>query len=898
MPELQVSAPDGTERRFPLEGRPISVGRSDECDVVIAEPRASRRHCTFKPLGGGWRVVDDQSSNGTWLGGKPILAARLQAGDEVEIGETVLTFDDAAGAGATAPTVQRVRRPRPASAPWGLLAIPVVAIALAALAASWAGREEDRISGDAWRRYAVAEVARADRAATPNERTRALEKLRTDLAAERGAGSALRVVDVALATERKPPVAETRGDASGALAGYEAKAGELTSPQRRARLRELLGRHADDGAALARIRALLAAEESGSGERLRQDRERTLAEADRAVADGRLGVALDLWDRWVLRAPSLDRDEERELAQRMAALRERAREEAATAAGEIRKLAAEGRDDAARSRLEATLERLRGTGWGGGRAARAGARPAPAAAGGPTAAEGRDAASTKERTRVLHAIGAAEDLARVRRFADAAAALGELAATVGDAPLRREIDLRATDLRAEAALLSKVLLQAKEEPKRFSPVTLDGRQRRLVSAGPEGLTLLAQGDTSELVAVEALPAAAVVQLVDHAQLEPSDWVPAALTLHDLGDSDGYTRYMRQAVATAELQETASQVHARILGRADVPTGGYVPHPDDPSAIVTQEEWKAIKNRARIAVLTADLDRLVERVEKSTQAKAVEKVREAYAALEQTREQALALIFDEQKYFYPYRDRMREYAPVQQQVDKLVAAVRDAWASKASAKPRADSSMEKLLAEVDDLRTEIEFLGGSAISLVERADKVRRYLGRDLTVHNFFETPADLELHEYNARVMKENDGVKGPTDPEREQVRITNEYRMLFGHRRALRIDARLVESARGHSDDMARLGFFDHFSPVPGKRGPDDRVRLAGYPAAGCSENIAMAGGSPESAHTGWIHSSGHHRNLLSPAWVEMGSGLSGRLWTQNFGFRVDDEPAGETPR
>ena len=38
--------------------------------------------------------------------------------------------------------------------------------------------------------------------------------------------------------------------------------------------------------------------------------------------------------------------------------------------------------------------------------------------------------------------------------------------------------------------------------------------------------------------------------------------------------------------------------------------------------------------------------------------------------------------------------------------------------------------------------------------------------------------------------------------------------------------------------------------------------------------------------AHKSWRGSSGHHRNLLNPSWVDMGTGRDGRNWTQNFGF------------
>jgi uncharacterized protein YkwD len=50
-------------------------------------------------------------------------------------------------------------------------------------------------------------------------------------------------------------------------------------------------------------------------------------------------------------------------------------------------------------------------------------------------------------------------------------------------------------------------------------------------------------------------------------------------------------------------------------------------------------------------------------------------------------------------------------------------------------------------------------------------------------------------------------------------------------------------------------------------------------------SENIHRGSGSPEGAHNGWVHSSGHHRNILQKLWTEMGTGQAGRYWTQNFG-------------
>jgi uncharacterized protein YkwD len=268
------------------------------------------------------------------------------------------------------------------------------------------------------------------------------------------------------------------------------------------------------------------------------------------------------------------------------------------------------------------------------------------------------------------------------------------------------------------------------------------------------------------------------------------------------------------------------------------------------------------------------------------------VRAAYAKLEKARNHALELIFDTEKYFYPYKDRMAEYTPVSNEVNDRVLQVREAWAAKAKATPKRDKELDKLLLEVSDLQIEIEFLGGDCDELVARSKAVEQYLDQGtLTVQTFWENDKDRELLAANDAVMKEN-AVKETvaTKPEREQVRITNDYRIMFGHRRALRIADQLTEAARGHSEDMSRLGFFAHESPVPGKRSPSDRIKLTGYEFMGCSENIHQGSGSPQGAHDRWQRSSGHHRNLLSPSWTEMGTGQYGNRWTQNFAFKAGD--------
>jgi uncharacterized protein YkwD len=96
----------------------------------------------------------------------------------------------------------------------------------------------------------------------------------------------------------------------------------------------------------------------------------------------------------------------------------------------------------------------------------------------------------------------------------------------------------------------------------------------------------------------------------------------------------------------------------------------------------------------------------------------------------------------------------------------------------------------------------------------------------------------------------------------------------------ALAIDLRLCEAAREHSQDMERLKFFSHESPVPGKKTFGDRAKLVGATAS--AENIYAGATSGKSAHEGWFP--GHHRNQMGNA-TRVGVGRSGTHFTQMFG-------------
>ena len=882
MAELHVLTGDGTERTVVLTDQPVTFGRDESCDVVIEEQRASRRHCTFRPEGDGWRVVDEGSSNGTHLGGKPVLAARLQPGDELEIGQTIITY--------VAEQVVPVRRrrvvvKRPA---WGLLAVPLVLGFAAYLGLGAAGSAAAESREDVWEAAARTAVERASLPTQADRLDAILAELERSLPPPPAAARARAVIASARA-------AGTPSGGGSGSSGWRAAIGDVRSGwdrmapvQRRSRLAELLERHAGDEEARMEIRALLDRLATETSRRIVDDRERTAREAEQAASEGRLADALDLWNGWLLRNPGLDRDAEREVAERLAAIDARAKDAARTAVDEARRMLEEGKRDVAAEHVRATIERLRGTGYDAWLAAHSGdmadARPTGVAV---LEAARPGVGSARERATALRALSSAEDLARLRLFADAAGRLEESLANVTDPALRGELEARLRDLRDEASVISTVLAEVAERPRGFSPIRLaDGQWK--VNGATQDTLLISKGDESVARSLGELPTSVLTRLFTKATLDEAGLRNAALVLWDVGEHDAYTDVMRRVLATEDdvLRNEASAVHARLQGRP-VPDGGYVPHPEADGGIITWDELKEIENREKIEAYTAELTKIVESVESSKQAKQVERVREAYAKLEAARDYALELIFDEVKYFYPYRDRMKEYMPVKLEVDRRVKAVEAEWDSTVKAHPKRDAKFDAQLERAESLRIEIQYLGSSTQELEDRLDAVTMYLDHELTVRSFFESQEDLDLHAYNKAVMAEN-AVKDTvaTDDEREQVRITNDYRIMMGHRRALRIQDQLTLAARGHSEDMSRLGFFDHFSPVPGKRAPADRIRAEGYPLAGASENIHRGSGDPMGAHLSWRGSSGHHRNLLMPSWWEMGTGRDGRNWTQNFGF------------
>lgn len=148
---------------------------------------------------------------------------------------------------------------------------------------------------------------------------------------------------------------------------------------------------------------------------------------------------------------------------------------------------------------------------------------------------------------------------------------------------------------------------------------------------------------------------------------------------------------------------------------------------------------------------------------------------------------------------------------------------------------------------------------------------------------------------------------------------FTNQERCAGGLN-PLSADAGLRSAAQGHSADMARMNFFAHGSPVPGKAKFTDRMRNAGASFTAAAENLGQSsilsfdsgrqffvidrsacqfsyqqGGAPVPPHSyrslaqtivrSWKNSPEHRQNLMGSQYTRLGTGGAISPNAQNCG-------------
>lgn len=106
--EARLVVASGREagRSYPLGQSPLVIGRSPAAHIQIPSDAVSMEHARVEPTETGYRLVDLQSTNGTWINGRRVVAPHdLRSGERLNVADTELVYLIVATRGTAQTTV-------------------------------------------------------------------------------------------------------------------------------------------------------------------------------------------------------------------------------------------------------------------------------------------------------------------------------------------------------------------------------------------------------------------------------------------------------------------------------------------------------------------------------------------------------------------------------------------------------------------------------------------------------------------------------------------------------------------------------------------------------------------------------------------------------------------------
>src|SRR6266436_4395396 len=109
MPKLHILSPSSLAATIELTESLITIGRTPENSICIQDTNVSRRHGILVRDGDNYQLHDFKSSNGTFVNGEQIMAAKLKDGVSIRFGSVELRYESGlakvAPLGVAAPAV-------------------------------------------------------------------------------------------------------------------------------------------------------------------------------------------------------------------------------------------------------------------------------------------------------------------------------------------------------------------------------------------------------------------------------------------------------------------------------------------------------------------------------------------------------------------------------------------------------------------------------------------------------------------------------------------------------------------------------------------------------------------------------------------------------------------------
>ena len=82
-------------KQFVIYRNPTFIGSSPKCQIYLFKnPAVEPRHAAVHMVGNHYEIEDLRSAQGTFVNHQPVTRRRLQNGDQIRIGKTVLQYSE------------------------------------------------------------------------------------------------------------------------------------------------------------------------------------------------------------------------------------------------------------------------------------------------------------------------------------------------------------------------------------------------------------------------------------------------------------------------------------------------------------------------------------------------------------------------------------------------------------------------------------------------------------------------------------------------------------------------------------------------------------------------------------------------------------------------------------